>query len=161
MKEDAGRGWRRVIASPLPVRIVEIETVKALLAGGTVVITCGGGGIPVTEGQNGLEGVAAVIDKDFSAERLAEEIDADVLLILTEVEKAALYFGKPEQVDLGAITVAEAERYIAGGHFAPGSMLPKIQAAVRFAKTGKKAIITALDKAIPALEGKTGTVVTA
>ena len=159
MKEDAGRGWRRVVASPLPVRINEIETVKYLLAGNTVLITCGGGGIPVVEGADSLEGVAAVIDKDFSAEKLAEEIDADILMILTEVEKAAINFGKPEQVDLGEISVADAEKYIAEGHFAAGSMLPKVQAAVKFAKTGRKAIITALDKAIPALEGKTGTVI--
>ena len=160
MKEDAGRGWRRVIASPLPVRINEIATVKYLLADNTVVITCGGGGIPVIEGAEGLEGVAAVIDKDFSAEKLAEEINADVLMILTEVEKAAVNFGKPNQQDLGEITVSQAEQYISEGHFAAGSMLPKVQAAVKFAKTGRKAIITALDKAIPALEGKTGTVVT-
>ncbi|MCL2204744.1 MAG: carbamate kinase [Defluviitaleaceae bacterium] len=160
MKEDAGRGWRRVIASPLPMRIQEIDTIKYLLAGNTVLITCGGGGIPVIEGAAGLEGVAAVIDKDFSAEKLAEEIGAEVLMILTEVEQAAIHFGKPNQENLGNITVAQAEKYIAEGHFAPGSMLPKVQAAVKFAKTGKRAIITALDKAIPALEGKTGTVVT-
>ena len=159
MKEDAGRGWRRVVASPIPTRINEIDTVKYLLAGNTVVITCGGGGIPVVEGKDGLEGVAAVIDKDFSAEKLAEEIGADLLVILTEVEKAAINFGKPNQQDLGEISVAEAEKYIAEGHFAAGSMLPKVQAAVKFAKTGKTAIITALDKAIDALEGKTGTVI--
>ncbi|MCL2216121.1 MAG: carbamate kinase [Defluviitaleaceae bacterium] len=159
MKEDAGRGWRRVVASPLPQRINEIDTIKYLLTGNTVLITCGGGGIPVVEGANGLEGVAAVIDKDFSAEKLAEEIDADVLMILTEVEKAAINFGKPNQENLGEITVVDAEKYIAEGHFAAGSMLPKVQAAVKFAKTGKKAIITSLDKAIVALEGKTGTVI--
>ena len=162
MKEDAGRGWRRVVASPKPKRIVELSAVKELFDT-TVVITVGGGGIPVIEKEDGsLEGIAAVIDKDFAAERLAEDIDADTLMILTEVEKVSINFKTPEQKDLAELTVEEAEKYMAEGHFAPGSMLPKVQAAVNFAKSGKgkKAIITSLYKAVDALEGKAGTVIT-
>ncbi len=163
MKEDAGRGWRRVVASPMPKKIVEVDCLKELWDTTIAVIT-GGGGIPVIENEdNSLEGVAAVIDKDFAAERVAEEIGADILMILTEVEKVSINFKKPDQMDLTNLTVAEAEKYIAEGHFAPGSMLPKVQAAVAFAKAnpGKKAIITSLFKAVDALEGKTGTVITA
>lgn len=162
MKEDAGRGWRRVVASPMPKRIVEISAVKELWDT-TIVVTAGGGGIPVIEKEDGsLEGVAAVIDKDLAAERLAEDIQADILMILTEVEKVSINFKKPDQKDLASMTVAEAEQYIKEGHFAPGSMLPKVQAAVMFAKAnpGKKAIITSLYKAVEALEGKAGTVIT-
>jgi len=162
MKEDAGRGWRRVVASPMPRKIVEISAVKELWDT-TIVVTCGGGGIPVIEKEDGsLEGVAAVIDKDLAAERLAEDVDADILMILTEVEKVSLNFRKPDQKDLTSMTVAEAEQYIKEGHFAPGSMLPKVQAAVMFARSnpGKKAIITSLYKAVEALEGKAGTVIT-
>lgn len=162
VKEDAGRGYRRVVASPLPRRIVEIDDVKRLW-NDTIVITCGGGGIPVVENANGtLNGVAAVIDKDYAAELLAEQVDADALMILTEVEKVAINWGKPNQESLDHMSLAEAARYCEEGHFAPGSMLPKVQAAMKFVRTnpGKKAIITSLDKAIDALEGKTGTVVT-
>lgn len=162
MKEDAGRGWRRVVASPVPVKIVELDSVKRLWDS-TIVITVGGGGIPVIEKEDGsLEGVAAVIDKDLAAERLAEDVDADVLMILTEVEKVSINFKKPNQQDLASMTVAEAEKYIKEGHFAPGSMLPKVMAAVNFVKSkpGKKAIITSLYKAVDALEGRAGTVVT-
>lgn len=162
VKEDAGRGWRRVVASPMPKRIVELSAVKELFDT-TIVITVGGGGIPVIEKEDGtLEGVAAVIDKDLAAEKLSEDIDADILMILTEVEKVSLNFKKPDQKDLGHITVAEAEKYIEEGHFAPGSMLPKIQAAVKFAKAnpGKQAIITSLYKAVEAVEGNAGTVIT-
>ena len=162
VKEDAGRGYRRVVASPIPCRIVEIEEVKSLREK-AVVITCGGGGIPVVENEDGsLEGVAAVIDKDFAAELLAEQIDADALVILTEVEKVAINWGKPNQESLDHMTLAEATRYCEEGHFAPGSMLPKVQASMKFvtANPGKKAIITSLDKAIEALNGKTGTVIT-
>ena len=162
VKEDAGRGYRRVVASPLPRRIVEIDEVKRLWDD-TIVITCGGGGIPVVENENGtLEGVAAVIDKDFAAELLAEQVDADALMILTEVEKVAINWGKPNQESLDHMSLAEAARYCEEGHFAPGSMLPKVQACMKFVRTnpGKKAIITSLDKAIDALNGKTGTVVT-
>lgn len=162
MKEDAGRGWRRVVASPLPRRIVEIDAVKQLWDS-TIVIACGGGGIPVVENAGGtMEGVAAVIDKDFAAELLAEQVDADALMILTEVEKVAINFNKPDQEDLTALSLADAARYCEEGQFAPGSMLPKVQAAMKFVRANpdKKAIITSLDKAIDALEGKTGTVIT-
>lgn len=162
MKEDAGRGWRRVVASPMPKKIVEIHSVKELWDT-TIVVTCGGGGIPVIEKEDGsLEGVAAVIDKDLAAERLAEEVNADVLMILTEVEKVSINYKKPDQKDLSNLTVAEAEKYMAEGHFAPGSMLPKVQAAIMFAKAnpGKKAIITSLYKGVDALAGKTGTIIT-
>ena len=162
MKEDAGRGWRRVVASPIPRKIVEIESVKQLWDS-TIVITCGGGGIPVIENWDGsLEGVAAVIDKDFAAELLAEQVDADVLMILTEVEKAAINYNKPDQQDLSHMSLKEAAQYCDEGQFAPGSMLPKVQACMKFVRAypNKKAIITSLDKAIEALEGKTGTVIT-
>lgn len=159
MKEDAGRGWRRVVASPIPKKIVEIEAIKEL-GKSAIVVSCGGGGVPVIEKENGsLEGVAAVIDKDFAAELLAESLDANILLILTEVEKAAINWQKPNQSFLGNITADEAEKYVAEGHFAPGSMLPKIEAAITFARTkpGRKAIITSLDNAVNALKGETGT----
>ena len=162
MKEDAGRGWRRVVASPIPRRIVEIEAIKKLWDS-SIVISCGGGGIPVIERMDGtLEGVAAVIDKDFAAELLAEQVDADVLMILTEVEKVAVNWGKENQQDLDHMSLKEAVQYIEEGQFAAGSMLPKVEAAMKFARTypDKKAIITSLDKAIDALEGKTGTVIT-
>ena len=161
MKEDAGRGFRRVVASPIPQKIVEIDSVRKLWDT-TVVVACGGGGIPVIEKADGeLEGVAAVIDKDFAAELLAEEVDADCLMILTEVEKVAINFNKPDQKNLDQMTLVEAEKYISEGQFAPGSMLPKVQAAMKFVQKNpaKKAIITSLDKAIDALEGKTGTVI--
>lgn len=162
MKEDAGRGYRRVVASPLPKKIVEIDAIQDLWDS-SIVISCGGGGIPVVENMDGtLEGVAAVIDKDFAAELLAEEVDADVLMILTEVEKVAINWGKPDQKNLDSMNLKEAVQYIEEGQFAPGSMLPKVEAAMKFARTfpSKKAIITSLDKAIDALEGKTGTVIT-
>ena len=163
MKEDAGRGWRRVVASPIPEEIVEIDAVRKLWDT-TITISCGGGGIPVVKESDGtIQGVPAVIDKDFAAELLAEEVGADVLMILTAVEKAAINFNTPDQVDLDTITVTEAERYCEEGHFASGSMLPKVQAAMKFVKADpkKKAIISSLDKALDALEGKTGTVVMA
>ncbi len=162
MKEDAGRGWRRVVASPNPKRIAEIESVKRLWDS-TIVITAGGGGIPVIENLDGsLTGVAAVIDKDLAAERLAEDMETDVLLILTEVDKVCLNYNKPNQKVLDHVTVAEAITYIEEGHFAPGSMLPKVMAAIKFARRfpGKKAIITSLYKAVEALDGKEGTVIT-
>lgn len=162
MQEDAGRGWRRVVPSPLPRRIVEIREVKSLWDN-TIVVTCGGGGIPVVENPDGtLEGVAAVIDKDYAAELLAEQVNADLLMILTEVEKVAIHWGTPQQQDLDRMSVAEAARYVDEGHFAAGSMLPKVQAAMKFVRAdpGKKAIITSLDKAIDALQGKTGTAIT-
>ena len=163
VKEDAGRGWRRVVASPMPVEIVELPEVQCLINGGFVVVTVGGGGIPVVRDESGnLSGTAAVIDKDLASERLAEDLDADALLILTAVEQVCLRYGQPDEQRLGKITVAEAETYIAEGHFAPGSMLPKIQAAVRFArsKPGRRAIVTSLDKAVEALQGTAGTTIT-
>ena len=162
MKEDAGRGWRRVVASPLPRKIVEIDAVKKLWDS-SIVISCGGGGIPVVENADGsMEGVAAVIDKDFAAELLAEQVEADVLMILTEVEKVAINFNKPDQKNLDNLKLEDAVKYIEEGQFAPGSMLPKVEAAMKFVRAypNKKAIITSLDKAIDALEGKTGTVIT-
>lgn len=161
MKEDSGRGYRRVVASPIPKTIVEIDAVKKLWES-TIVITCGGGGIPVIEKEDGsLEGVPAVIDKDFAAELLAEQVGADCLMILTEVEKVAINYNKPNQENLSCMNLAEAARYVEEGQFAPGSMLPKVQAAMKFVEANptKKAIITSLDKAIDALDGKTGTVI--
>ena len=163
VKEDAGRGWRRVVASPVPVEIVEIDAVKHLMAAGLVPITVGGGGIPVIRKADGtLEGTAAVIDKDLASEKLAEDIDADVLLILTAVESVSINFRKPDQKDLDKVSVAEVKEYMAQGHFAPGSMLPKMEAAVRFAesKPGRRAVITSLDKAVEALNGTAGTTIT-
>lgn len=162
MKQDAGRGWRRVVASPLPRKVVEIGAVKKLWDS-SIVITCGGGGIPVVENMDGtIEGVAAVIDKDFAAELLAEQIHADVLMILTEVEKVAINFNTPEQKNLDRLNLKDAVKYVAEGQFAPGSMLPKVEAAMKFvrANPSKKAIITSLDKATDALNGKTGTIIT-
>jgi len=162
MKEDSGRGWRRVVASPLPVEITELDAVKCLIDSDFTVVTVGGGGIPVVkDGAGNLSGVAAVIDKDLASEKLAEDIDAQVLLILTAVEKVSLNFNKPDQKDLDTITVAQAQEYINQGHFAPGSMLPKVEAAVKFAQSapGRKAIITSLDKAVDALAGKAGTTI--
>ncbi len=163
IKEDAGRGWRRVVASPIPKDIVEIDAIRTLWPT-TITVSVGGGGIPVVENEDGsLEGVAAVIDKDFGAELLAEKVNADILMILTEVEKVAINFNKPDQKNLDKLSIADAEKYIQEGQFAPGSMLPKVQAAMKFVKAGsnKKAIITSLNKAVDALEGKTGTLFTA
>ena len=160
--EDAGRGYRRCVASPKPVSIIEIETIKAMVDAGQVVIACGGGGIPVFKtGGNHLKGAAAVIDKDFAAECLAEALDADMLIILTAVEKVAINFNKPNEEYLGDITVEEAKKYIDAGEFAPGSMLPKVEAAVKFAesKEGRTALITLLEKAKEGIEGKTGTTI--
>ena len=162
MKEDAGRGWRRVVASPMPVEIVELDAVKCLIDGGFIAVTVGGGGIPVIRDENGnLVGTAAVIDKDLASEKLAEDIDADALVILTAVENVCVNFNKPDEKRLSTMTVDEAKAYIAEGQFAPSSMLPKVEAAIKFAmsKPGRKAIITSLDKAVEALEGKAGTTV--
>ena len=162
VREEATKGWRRVVPSPQPRRIVEIEAVK-LLWDHAIVITCGGGGVPVAENEDGtLEGVAAVIDKDLSAELLAEQVGADKLLILTEVEKVAVNFGKPDQKDLDQLSLAQAAQYAREGQFGVGSMLPKVQAAMRFVRYDpeKEAIITSLDKCLEALEGKTGTHIT-
>ena len=160
--EDAGRGWRRCVASPLPKSIIEIETIRALTEAGQVVVAAGGGGIPVykTAGHH-LKGAGAVIDKDFASELLAEELDADVLIILTAVEKVAVNFGRPDQKWLDHMTPEEARRYAAEGQFAPGSMLPKVQAALKFAESrpGRRALITLLEKAEAGVAGKTGTVI--
>ncbi len=163
MKEDAGRGWRRVVPSPKPVDVAEKETVKALVEKGHVVITVGGGGIPVVAEGNALVGVAAVIDKDFASSKLAEILDADYLIILTAVEKVAINFGKPDEKWLSELSIEDAKKYMAEGHFAPGSMLPKVEAAMAFAqsKAGRKALITSLDKAQEGIEGKTGTLIIA
>ncbi|WP_077368008.1 carbamate kinase [Anaerosalibacter sp. Marseille-P3206] len=157
--EDAGRGFRRVVASPKPVEIVEIDSVKSLIDAGTVVITVGGGGIPVVKEEGKLRGVPAVIDKDLASEKLAEDLDADMLLILTAVDKVALNFGKPNQVNVDKMSVEEAKKYIEEGHFAKGSMLPKIEAAVEFAesKEGRVAIISTLDNCLEAIKGNKGT----
>ena len=159
MKEDSGRGYRRVVASPKPVEIIEIETIRTMVNAGNLVIAGGGGGIPVTRQGNHLKGASAVIDKDFASCLLAKELDADYLIILTAVEKVALNFGKPDEKWLGDISVEEANQYISEGHFAPGSMLPKVQAAVDFAssKKGRTALITLLEKSRDAVQGKTGT----
>jgi carbamate kinase len=164
VKEDAGRGWRRVVASPKPVRIVEIEAIKTLIDSGAVVIAVGGGGIPVIEtDDHGYRGIAAVIDKDFGSECLAENINADILLILTAVDMVCLDFNKPSQRAVGYMTTTEAEMYITQGQFAPGSMLPKVQAAVKFAASGRnrRAIISSLRLAREALAGQAGTVIEA
>ena len=162
MKEDAGRGWRRVVASPMPVEIEELSAVKCLVDNGFVVVTVGGGGIPVIRNDKGeLEGTAAVIDKDLASEKLAEDLDADALVILTAVEKVSINYKKPDQKDLDKLTVSEARKYMAEGQFAPGSMLPKVEAAVKFveSKPGRITIITSLDKAVEALDGKAGTTI--
>ena len=159
VKEDSGRGWRRVVPSPRPRRIVEIGTIKTLWDT-TVSIACGGGGIPVIEKADGtLEGVAAVIDKDLAACELAREMEADILMILTEVPAVAINFGKPDQTDLGEVTAQHLEQYAAEGQFGAGSMLPKVQAAVEFVRSapGRSAIITSLDLGLEALAGRCGT----
>jgi len=157
--EDAGRGWRRVVPSPIPTRIVEANVIDTLVHAGITVIGVGGGGIPVVEDENGhVKGVEAVIDKDFGSALMAANIKADLFIISTAVEKVALNFNKPNQVFIDEMTVAEAKQYIAEGHFAPGSMLPKIQAIIKFFEEGgKKALITDPEHISAALEGKTGT----
>lgn len=160
MKEDAGRGWRRVVASPMPLHIVELEAIRALADSGFVPICVGGGGIPVLRDERGLlTGTAAVIDKDLAAERLAEDLDAQTLVILTAVERIAIYFNQPQQRFLSRMTADEAEAYLREGHFAPGSMAPKVEAAIRFVRSapGRRAIVTSLEKAEEALKGGAGT----
>ena len=159
IKEDAGRGYRRVVASPKPKEIVELSAIKAMSDAGELVICCGGGGVPVVSEGKHLAGAAAVIDKDFAAALLAESLEADMLIILTAVEKVAIRYGKPDQEWLTDLSVEEAQKYADQGEFAPGSMLPKVQAAIQFAsaKKGNEAMITLLEKAREALQGKTGT----
>ncbi len=158
--EDAGRGYRRVVPSPIPKRIVELDVVEQLVSAGDIVITVGGGGIPVVETERGLEGVAAVIDKDRASALLARDVKADQLIILTAVDRVCVNFNKPDQKELPSMTLAEAEKYIAEGQFAPGSMLPKVESCMEFVKGGTgTALITSLARAADALEGKTGTVI--
>ena len=160
--EDAGRGWRRVVASPIPVEIVEQDAIQKLIAGGFTVIAVGGGGIPVLKGEDGkLSGTAAVIDKDFASSLLASNIKADLFVISTAVEKVCLNFGKPDQKSLDTMTLADCKKYLAEGHFKPGSMKPKIEAIVKFLENGgQKALITDPAHLKEALEGKTGTHIT-
>ena len=160
--EDAGRGYRRVVASPQPKKIVELETIKELVDNGNIVITVGGGGIPVIEDENGiLQGVAAVIDKDKSSAKLAKDLDAQMLVILTAVEKVCINFNKPNQEELSKINLEEATKYIEEEHFAKGSMLPKVEACMDFVSnsTHGKSLITSLEKAKDALRGDTGTII--
>ena len=160
MKEDAGRGYRRVVASPKPIKILGIQAISSMLDAGHVVIAGGGGGIPVIENEVGaLIGVAAVIDKDFTSELLAESLNADAFIILTAVDQVAIRFGQADEEWLSKLTAKEAEGYMANGEFAKGSMLPKVEAALKYAqsKPGRKALITSLAKAKEALAGTTGT----
>ena len=161
--EDAGRGYRRVVPSPIPQRIVELKVVEQLVKAGDIVITVGGGGIPVVEIEQGLKGVAAVIDKDRSSALLAQSIGADMLIILTAVDRVCINYNKPDQKELPTMTLEEAEKYIEEKQFAPGSMLPKVQSCMEFVKNnthGGTALITSLQKAKVALQGETGTIIT-
>lgn len=160
--EDAGRGYRRVVPSPVPQKIVELNVVKQLVDSGAVVITVGGGGIPVIESEEGLQGIAAVIDKDKSSAKLAEDLEADMLVILTAVDRVCLNYHTPQQQEIATLTVEEAERYIQQGQFAPGSMLPKVESCLQFVRSNPngKALITSLERAKEALSGETGTVIT-
>lgn len=159
--EDAGRGYRQVVASPKPKNIVELLTIQTLVDAGQTVIAGGGGGIPVIQEGNRLKGINAVIDKDFCSERLAEQVDADLLVILTAVEKVCINFGKENQEALGNVSTEKMKQYAQEGQFAPGSMLPKVEAAIKFAesKPGRKTLITLLEKAKEGLSGKTGTLI--
>jgi carbamate kinase len=159
MKEDSGRGWRRVVPSPKPVDIVEKEEIAEMIKKNFVVIACGGGGIPVLRDKRGrLKGVAAVIDKDFAAERLASLIGAEMLLLITSVKQVAIFYGTPKQRNLKKMTLEEARYYWEEGHFPPGSMGPKIEAAIKFIDSGgKRAIITSLEGVDAAIKGEGGT----
>ena len=159
MVEDAGRGYRQVVPSPKPIDVIEKNTVNALIKDGCVVITVGGGGIPVVRKNGKLYGTPAVIDKDFASAKLAELVHADALVILTAVDRVCINWGKPNQQSLDEMSVADAEKYCEEGHFAPGSMLPKVKAAISFAKTGGTAIIASLENAGKAVKGESGTVV--
>ena len=159
MVEDAGRGYRQVVPSPKPIDVIEKNTVNALIKDGCVVITVGGGGIPVIRKDGKLYGTPAVIDKDFASAKLAELVQADALVILTAVDRVAINWGKPNQQSLDEMSVEEAEKYCAEGHFAPGSMLPKVKAAISFAKAGGTAIIASLENAGKAVRGESGTVI--
>jgi len=156
-----GKGYQRVVAAPRPMEIYELDAIKALLDAGQVVIAAGGGGIPVLQQGTRLKGASAVIEKDITSACLAEELDADILLLLTGVEKVALNFGKPDEKPLDSMTVEEATKYIEEKHFSTGAMLPKVEAAVSFASSskGRKAVITSLNTALDGLTGKTGTII--
>jgi len=161
VKEDAGRGWRRVVPSPDPLEIFEKEAIRQLIAARSIVIASGGGGIPVVKKDGKLEGVDAVIDKDLAGERLAVDVEAKIFLILTDVDQVKLNYKTPRERGISHMTVEEAKRYHAEGHFAKGSMEPKVRAAIRFIEAGgERAIITSLGKAVDALEGKAGTTIT-
>lgn len=162
LKEDSGRGWRRVVPSPEPLAIVEEEAVKLLLENGVVVVAAGGGGIPVVRTPQGLAGVEAVVDKDLAGQLLAIAVGADAFFLLTEVERVCINYGKPDQQAFSRLTVDEARRYQAEGHFPPGSMGPKVEAAIRFASSapGRKAFIVSLENVLKALSGESGTVIT-
>ncbi|HIP99039.1 TPA: carbamate kinase [Candidatus Bipolaricaulota bacterium] len=156
--EDAGRGWRRVVPSPDPKAIVEREAIRMLVENRAIVIASGGGGIPVIQEDKGLKGVEAVIDKDLAGERLAEDVKANVFLILTDVNRVKLNYGKPDERPIDRMTVEEGKRYMAEGHFAKGSMEPKVKAAIRFVEAGgERAVIASLDQAVAALAGEAGT----
>jgi len=159
--EDSGRGWRRVVPSPMPIRIVEKDTIDHLLERGKIVIACGGGGLPVIENDDGtLEGVEAVIDKDYASSKLAQQLGIGEFIILTNVDKVALNFGKPDEVLLDRLTVSEAKRYFEEGQFPPGSMGPKIEAAIEFLENGgKRVLITSHENLMNAVDGKAGTVI--
>jgi len=161
VREDAGRGWRRVVPSPDPIEIFEKEAIRQLIEARSIVIASGGGGIPVVRGDGGLSGVDAVIDKDLAGERLAADVEAKIFLILTDVEQVKLNYKTPQEKGLSHITLEEAKRYHAEGHFAKGSMEPKVRAAIRFIESGgERAVITSLDRAVDALEGNAGTTIT-
>lgn len=159
MNEDSGRGWRRMVASPKPAEIIEIQAIRSLVNDGQLVIACGGGGIPVVRENKHLRGASAVIDKDFASSLLAKELDADFLIILTAVEKVAIHYNTPNVTWLSDLPIETAKQYIKEGHFAPGSMLPKVEAAIDFAESSpnRTALITLLEKAKDGIIGNTGT----
>ncbi len=160
--EDSGRGWRRVVPSPRPIRIVEKDTIGHLLKMGKIVIACGGGGLPVIEFEDGsLDGAEAVIDKDYASSKLAQQLDIDEFIILTNVEKVSLNYGKADEVQLDVLTLEDAKRYFDEGHFPPGSMGPKIDAAIEFLEnSGRRVIITSHDRLIEGIQGNAGTTIT-
>ncbi|WP_024653208.1 carbamate kinase [Borrelia persica] len=163
LKEDSGRGYRRVVASPKPIEIIEIEEINELISKGCIVIACGGGGIPVIRDEKGfIKGISGVIDKDFASSKLGQDIGADQLLIITAVDQVALNFGTKDEILLGKVSIDDLDRYIKEGHFAAGSMLPKVEASIEFVKSKKnrEAIITSLDKFIEGIKGIGGTIIT-
>ena len=161
MVEEPGKGFRRIVSAPNPVSIVEIDAIKALLDADQIVVACGGGGIPVLKQDNHLKGASAVIEKDLTAGKLAEEVDADELIILTSVEKVKINMGRPQEEELGEITIEQARQYMEEGHFGEYNMLPKFSASVSFLekREGRRALITSFDKLKDALKGRTGTII--